>query len=86
MQQQYAGQNLPVIFIRAARMDKPSLRAQIAHLLNIQPELGIEDYTSISGTQARPTFILIDGLNEAVQCESLWQEIFEISKNARQVV
>ncbi|MEY4142467.1 MAG: hypothetical protein RL110_1839 [Bacteroidota bacterium] len=80
MQQQYAGQNLPVIFIRAARMDKPSLRAQIAHLLNIQPELGIEDYTSISGTQARPTFILIDGLNEAVQCESLWQEIFEISK------
>lgn len=82
MQQQYAAQNLPVIFIRAARMDKPSLQAQIAHLLNIQPELGIEDYTSISGTQASPTFILIDGLNEAVQGESLWQEILEISKKS----
>lgn len=80
MQQQYAAQNLPVIFIRAARMDKPSLQAQIAHLLNIQPELGMEDYTYISATQASPTFILIDGLNEAVQGESLWQEIFEISK------
>jgi len=82
MQQQYAAQNLPVIFIRAARMDKPSLQAQIAHLLNIQPELGIEDYPSISGTQACPTFILIDGLNEAVQGESLWQEILEISKKS----
>jgi len=82
IQQQYAAQNLPVIFIRAARMDKPSLQGQIAHLLNIQPELGIEDYTSISGTQASPTFILIDGLNEAVQGESLWQEILEISKKS----
>lgn len=82
MQQQYVAQNLPVIFIRAARMDKPSLQAQIAHLLNIQQELDIEHYTSISGTQASPTFILIDGINEALHGESLWQEILEISKKS----
>jgi tetratricopeptide (TPR) repeat protein len=80
MQQQYAAQNLSVLFIRAARMDKLSLQAQIAHLLNIQPELGLEHYASIAGTQTNPTFILIDGLNEAAQAESLWQEIIEISK------
>jgi tetratricopeptide (TPR) repeat protein len=80
MQKQYAEQNISVLFIRAARMEKPSLRAQIAYLLNIQPELSIEQYQSIAGTQANPTFIFIDGLNEALQAESIWQEILNISK------
>ena len=80
MQKQYAAQNLPVLFIRAARMEKSSLKAQIAYLLNIQPELSIEQYPSIAGTQANPTFIFIDGLNEALQAESIWQEILNISK------
>jgi len=82
MQKQYVAQNLPVLFIRAARMEKSSLRAQIGYLLNIQPELDIEHYSSIAGTQANPTFILIDGLNEAAQAESLWQEIIDISKKS----
>ena len=82
MQKQYAAQNFPVLFIRAARMEKSSLKAQIAYLLNIQHELGIEHYSSIAGTQASPTFILIDGLNEAAQAASLWQEIIDISKKS----
>jgi tetratricopeptide (TPR) repeat protein len=81
-QKQYAAQNLSVLFIRAARMEKLSLRAQIAYLLNIQPEKDIEAYPSIPGTQANPTFIFIDGLNEAAQAESLWQEIIDISKDS----
>jgi tetratricopeptide (TPR) repeat protein len=80
MQKQYDAQNLSVLFIRAARMEKPSLGAQIAYLLNIQPELSIAQYPSIAGTQANPTFIFIDGLNEALQAESIWQEILNISK------
>ena len=82
MQKQYAAQNLPVLFIRAARMEKSSLKSQIGYLLNIQPELGIEYYSSIAGTQANPTFIFIDGLNEATQAEILWQEIIDISKKS----
>jgi tetratricopeptide (TPR) repeat protein len=79
---QYIKQNLSVLFIRAARMEKLSLRAQIAYLLNIQPEIDIEAYPSIPGTQANPTFIFIDGLNEAAQAESLWHEIIDISKDS----
>lgn len=82
MQRQYATKNLPVLFIRAARMEKLSLREQIAYLLNIQPEISLEDYQSISGTQEKPTFILIDGLNESSQAESIWEEIIDISKQS----
>lgn len=58
------------------------MKSQIGYLLNIQPELGIEHYSSIAGTQANPTFIFIDGLNEATQAEILWQEIIDISKKS----
>jgi tetratricopeptide (TPR) repeat protein len=82
IQKQYTTQSLPVLLIRAARMEKLSLQTQIAHMLNIQPELGINAYSSIAGTQSNPTFILIDGLNEASQAEKIWKEIIEISKES----
>ncbi len=80
IQKQYTDQELPCLLIRACRMEKPSLKKQIAYLLNIDTEIGIENYTSISGTQAQPTFILIDGLNEANNAEEIWQEIIDLSK------
>lgn len=82
IQKQYAEHSLPVLLIRAARMEKLSLQAQIAHMLNIQPELGVKAYPSIAGTQSNPTFILIDGLNEATHAQNLWREIIEISKES----
>ena len=80
IQKQYAERELPSLLIRAGRMEKQSLKQQIAFLLNIDLEEGLENYTSISGTQSLPTFILIDGLNEANNAEEIWQEIIEISK------
>ncbi len=80
IQKQYIERELPSLLIRACRMEKPSLKKQIAYLLNIDPEIGIENYTSIAGTQAQPTFILIDGLNEANNAEEIWQEIIDLSK------
>lgn len=79
IQNQYAERDLPSLLIRAGRMEKQSLAAQIAYLLNIDLQQGIENYTSLAGTQAAPTFILIDGLNEANHAEAIWQEILSLS-------
>ena len=80
IQKQYTERELPSLLIRAGRMEKQSLKQQIAYLLNIDLSVGLENYKSISGTQAQPTFILIDGLNEANNAEEIWQEIIELSK------
>jgi len=80
IQRQYTERQLPSLLIRAGRMEKQSLKQQITYLLNIDLEKGLENYSSIAGTQAEPTFILIDGLNEANNAEEIWQEIIELSK------
>jgi tetratricopeptide (TPR) repeat protein len=79
IQKQYAERDLPSLLIRAGRMEKQSLKAQIAYLLNIDLKQGLENYSSLAGTQAAPTFILIDGLNEANHAEAIWQEILSLS-------
>jgi len=80
IQQQYASRDLPTLLIRAGRMEKTSLVEQLGYLLNIDTNTGLAQYTPIAGTQESPTLVLIDGLNEAHNAESLWQELFEISK------
>ncbi|MFN4878835.1 MAG: tetratricopeptide repeat protein [Flavobacteriia bacterium] len=80
MQRQYTERQLPSLLIRAGRMEKQSLKEQIAYLLNIDLQQGLEKYASIAGTQAEPTFILIDGLNEANNAEEIWQDIIDLSK------
>ncbi|MEN9303509.1 MAG: hypothetical protein RL264_1938 [Bacteroidota bacterium] len=80
IQRQYLERNLSSLLIRACRMEKQSLKEQIAYLLNLDSSLGLKNYTSISGTQAEPTFILIDGLNEASNAEEIWQEVLELSQ------
>jgi tetratricopeptide (TPR) repeat protein len=80
IQRQYTERALPSLLIRAGRMEKQSLKQQIAYLLNIDLSLGLAHYPSIAGSQAEPTFILIDGLNEANHAEEIWQEIIELSK------
>ena len=80
MQRQYTERELPSLFIRAGRMEKQSLKEQIAYLLNIDLQQGLVNYASIAGTQAQPTFILIDGLNEANNAEEIWRDIIDISK------
>jgi tetratricopeptide (TPR) repeat protein len=79
IQKQYTERNLTSLLIRAGRMEKQSLKEQIAYLLNIDLEKGLENYSAIAGTQSEPTFILIDGLNEANNAEVLWQEILSLS-------
>ena len=79
IQKQYAERDLPSLLIRAGRMEKQSLKEQIAYLLNIDLQEGLENYSSLAGTQAAPTFILIDGLNEANHAEAIWQEILSLS-------
>jgi tetratricopeptide (TPR) repeat protein len=80
IQKQYAERELPSLLIRAGRMEKQSLKEQIAYLLNIDVQQGLENYDSIAGTQSEPTFILIDGLNEANNAEEIWQDIIDLSK------
>ena len=72
MQRQYTERELPSLLIRAGRMEKQSLKEQIAYLLNIDLQQGLVNYATIAGTQAEPTFILIDGLNEANNAEEIW--------------
>ena len=80
IQKQYTELELPSLLIRAGRMEKQTLKQQISYLLNIDLEKGLADYTTIHGTQASPTFVLIDGLNEAINAEEIWLEIIELSK------
>ena len=80
IQKQYAALELPSLLIRAGRMEKQSLKEEIAYLLNIDLVNGLENYSSIAGTQAQPAFILIDGLNEANNAENIWQELIYLSK------
>jgi tetratricopeptide (TPR) repeat protein len=80
MQQQYASRDLPTLLIRAGRMEKTSLADQLCYLLNIDSSVGLAEYSIMAGTQESPTMVLIDGLNEAHNAESLWQELFEISQ------
>jgi tetratricopeptide (TPR) repeat protein len=79
MQKQYAARNLPSLFIRASRMKKSSLKETLCYQLNLDVTLDIGHYKALAGTQAEPTFILIDGLNESSNAESIWQEVLEIS-------
>ena len=80
IQKQYTERKLPSLLIRAARMEKSSLKEQLAYQLNLDSSVGLENFTSIAGTQAEPTFILIDGLNEASNAEAIWLEILELSE------
>jgi tetratricopeptide (TPR) repeat protein len=80
IQKQYTERDLQSLLIRAGRMGKQTLKEQIAYLLNIDLQPGFAKYRSIAGTQAEPTFILIDGLNEANNAEEIWHEIIELSK------
>jgi tetratricopeptide (TPR) repeat protein len=79
IQKQYAARNLTSLLIRAARMEKPSLKEELCYQLNMDYSLDIAQYTALAGTQSEPTFILIDGLNESSNAEAIWQEILKIS-------
>jgi len=80
IQKQYAERGLPSLLIRAGRMEKTTIHAQLCYLLNIDEQENLNQYTAIAGKQEAPTFVLIDGLNEAHESEKLWSELFEISK------
>lgn len=80
IQRQYNKLDLPCLLIRAGRMEKQTLTEQIAFVLNINPTTGLEEYQAIAGSQDKPTVVLIDGLNEAINAEEVWEEILAISK------
>jgi tetratricopeptide (TPR) repeat protein len=80
IQKQYTSRDFPTLLIRAGRMEKTTIHAQLCYLLNIDEHESLAQYPAISGTQEAPTFVLIDGLNEAHDAENLWIELFEISK------
>lgn len=80
IQKQYTEMGQPTLLIRAGRMEKSSFKNQVAYLLNIDESFDLQMYTCIEGKQAAPTFILIDGLNEAQNAESIWLEIIDWCK------
>jgi tetratricopeptide (TPR) repeat protein len=55
------------------------LKEELCYQLNMDYSLDTAQYTALAGTQAEPSFILIDGLNESSNAESIWLEILEIS-------
>ena len=79
-QKQYKESGFKSLIIRAGRMNKTSLEEELKYILNIQPKSDISEYKEIAGTQAKPTFIFIDGLNEAPKPQDIWSEILKISK------
>ena len=78
IQKQYLEFGLDTLYVRAARMEKKTLKAELAYLLNLEAEKGLEDYPALQFTQSKPFIILLDGLNEALNAEEIWKEIPEI--------
>jgi tetratricopeptide (TPR) repeat protein len=79
IQKQYTNLGLPTLLIRLSRIEKDTLVEQIAHLLNIDHLKPLSEYTSIAGTQDKPTIILLDGLNEHYESNRIWNEILNLS-------
>ena len=79
IQRQYEERNYPTLLIRAERMVKDSIREEIAYLLNLDPTLPLNKYTVLAQVQDAPTFVLVDGLNEAKEADKLWKEMVEMS-------
>lgn len=79
-QRQYQEKGLHSLVIRAGRMEKGTLLEQLTYMLNLEKGRPLSDYPAIAGTQDAPTFILIDGLNEASHSEAIWLEILELAK------
>jgi tetratricopeptide (TPR) repeat protein len=80
MQRQYTERGLQSLLVRAGRMDKPSLVKQVAYMLNLDEQFQLSEYRNLWGTQESPTFILIDGLNESLNSEAIWEEILDLVK------
>jgi len=78
IQRQYGAIELPSLLIRAGRMAKNTLSEELCYLMNIDHAIAINKYTALSGTQSEPTFVLVDGLNEAPKSKELWKEITAI--------
>jgi tetratricopeptide (TPR) repeat protein len=78
IQKQYLEFGFDSLYVRAARMEKKALKAELSYLLNIETDKGLEDYPALQFTQSKPFIILLDGLNEALNAEEIWKEIPEI--------
>jgi len=77
-QRLYQEDGMHSLIIRAGRMEKVSLQEQLAYMLNLEPGRSLGDYEHIAGTQATPTFVLLDGLNEAPNAVTIWNEVLEV--------
>ena len=80
IQRQYKARELSTLLIRASRMAKKTLKQEICYLLNIDENKALSDYQGITWTQSEPVFILIDGINESAEEQTIWKEIKELSQ------
>ena len=78
-QRLYQEDGMHSVIIRAGRMEKVTLKEQLAYMLNLEPGRSLGDYEHIAGTQSAPTFVLLDGLNEASNAVSIWNEVLEVA-------
>jgi len=78
-QRLYQEEGIHSLIIRAGRMEKVTLKEQLAYMLNLEPGRSLGDYEHIAGTQSAPTFVLLDGLNEASNAVSIWNEVLEVA-------
>jgi len=68
------------IFIRASRMNKISLLEEINHILNIYDKYRFTDYNIFTGNlREDPLIIILDGLNENENANSIWKEITNLT-------
>ena len=78
-QRLYQEDGVHSVIIRAGRMEKVTLKEQLGYMLNLEPGRSLGDYEHIAGTQSAPTFVLLDGLNEASNAVSIWNEVLEVA-------
>ncbi|MDC3308989.1 tetratricopeptide repeat protein [Crocinitomicaceae bacterium] len=80
IQKQYKERGLSSLLIRPCRMAKQTLKEDLCYLLNINENESLSAYHAIAGTQNEPFFLLIDGINESAEEQTIWKEIKALSQ------
>lgn len=80
IQKQYKERGLSSLLIRPCRMAKQTLKEELCYLLNIDENESLSAYHAIAGTQNEPFFLLIDGINESAEEQTIWKEIKALSQ------
>ena len=75
----HADMGLPALLVRAVRMYKSDIEAELKHILNLKENENVASLAFLRRPSGSPFVILIDGMNEHQEPESLLRSVFDFT-------